>query len=396
MKIGLIEHKYHATSLAMFLQVLDQNGIEVSLFTSLLLFKEIELFFGKNKIPIKDVFLKKQASDIIFMNYIKHHSTHLEKLIFLELQFQSDEEWGFFLNNDWRCPIWYVIHHVINETGNRFVWPWRINKFRTNLNYRKSLQKAERIIVHGLKMKEDLENILNNKRISFLPFCFSNTLFERKIPDALPDKVRICVAGNITDQRRDYFSLLDAFKKASDSAAKLSLILAGRPIGKYGEKVVEACQAFNEKRETNKIVWFDGYVPEDLYITELKRSDFLIAPLSEPSSLLVKMFKKGGYNREYNIRTKQTGATFDSIRFKLPVAYPSFFLKSEDVHDGCVVFNDYHELTDLMISISLDSGFLQELTKKAISYSKGFEKEHFQKQILKTLLSKYGIINSES
>lgn len=114
----------------------------------------------------------------------------------------------------------------------------------------------------------------------------------------------------------------------------------------------------------------------------------MISTLTKPSSFWVKVFKKGGNNCEYNIRTKQTGATFDSIRFKLPVAYPFFFVMPEDVHDGCVVFKGYHKLTDLMISISLDSGFLQELTKKAISYSNGFRKEYFEKHILKTLLSK--------
>ncbi|KAF5433790.1 hypothetical protein C5S36_05925 [Candidatus Methanophagaceae archaeon] len=82
-RIGLVEYKYHATSLAMFLQVMDQEGIEVTLFTGPALFKEMELFFGKGLVPIKEVFLKKQESDIGFLQYIKHLSTHMDKLIFL-------------------------------------------------------------------------------------------------------------------------------------------------------------------------------------------------------------------------------------------------------------------------------------------------------------------------
>ncbi|MCK4815725.1 glycosyltransferase, partial [bacterium] len=311
-RIGLGEYKYHATSLAMFLQVMDQECIEVTLFTSPALFKEMELFFGKKRVPVKEVFLKKKESDIDFLKFIKRLSTRLDKLIFLELQFKCDEEWDCYLDNNWGCPIWYVIHDTIKETGSQFIFPWRVNKYRENKYYKDSLNIAERVIVHGSQMKAEVENMLISKPISFLPFSFADTLLKREIPDELPGKVRFCVTGNITDQRRDYFSLLGAFNKALDSTDKLELILAGRPVGKYGEKVVEACQTLNKKRKNNKIAWFDEYVPEDLYMAILKEADFLIAPLTKPSSFWVKMFKKGGYNCEYNIRTKQTGATFDS------------------------------------------------------------------------------------
>lgn len=61
---------------------------------------------------------------------------------------------------------------------------------------------------------------------------------------------------------------------------------------------------------------------------------------------------------------------------------------------------DYISVLNLFFSKDIleqeDSGFLQELTKKAISYSNGFRKECFQKQILKTLLSKQGILYKKS
>ena len=59
--------------------------------------------------------------------------------------------------------------------------------------------------------------------------------------------VKFVIPGNIEEKRKDYIMILNIFEKIFLSYSNVSLSLLGRPLGEYGEMVIDKCNNLKEK-----------------------------------------------------------------------------------------------------------------------------------------------------
>jgi glycosyltransferase involved in cell wall biosynthesis len=183
------------------------------------------------------------------------------------------------------------------------------------------------------------------------------------------DKLRCITIGTITDFRRDYSGLLDAFEKLFESGKReISLTLLGGPVDKKGLLIIERCKKLIEKGLD--INFFTEYVPEDVLDKEISAADIIINPN------YVTMYGRGTF-----------GAIMKAMQFAKPGIYPANSLFHEDLTTSSLFYNKIEELPAIIENLLANPERVKELSQNAIANSEKFSLEvvanKFNESVLK-------------
>ena len=145
------------------------------------------------------------------------------------------------------------------------------------------------------------------------------------------------ITGNIQEKRRDYFEVLNTIDNDIFSEKEWNLTLLGRPIGNYGNSVINQANQINKKLGRKAIKYYEEYIPKEIFDNELKNSTHLIAPLN------TELYKKG----------KTSGAIYDAIALNKHLIIPKKYF--EDTGNiglsTSIVYESSVELKQIITSV---------------------------------------------
>jgi len=179
-----------------------------------------------------------------------------------------------------------------------------------------------------------------NKFVFDFPFKYMVNKYNPLISSN--ETIHFIVPGAIDNIRRDYFMLLKIFASKEFIDKKWKLILLGRPIGNYGNKVVQYCKEINKKNNNDKIVWMDGYISKTLFDEYMQSSDYILGPI------LTNKYKYG----------KDSGVIYDIFFYnKIGVINDKYFYNQNlPERDVIVKYQNPKELR-IILSSMIDKSF---------------------------------------
>lgn len=384
MKIGLVAFRYHAGVLQMYLQLCAEAGIEVSLFTSEQILRDLRLFFGSGGPPASRVTLNTGMMTREFLRLIGEESAHLDALVFVELQFYSSSEWVCFRDTPFRCPVCAGVHDIVMEPGLEPLPRWRFAARALAKLHGEAFKRVSRFIVHSPGMEARFAAMVAPRPVRWLPVYFRDPSFRRP-PPAADGPLHVCVTGGYSFARRDYEMVLDAAARVLARGCRIRFAMIGHPSGPGHAAVVTRFERF-EKRFPRVLSWSREYIEEGEFRSAMEASDIVLAPLTRPPPEWERWLPGGSERRVYALDRHITAATYDAVRFQLPVLYPAFYMTPSDRHAGALTFKDEAELADLLADLAADRKRLADLTADAARYAETFTPEKFA-PALKSLLS---------
>ncbi|MDD5530166.1 MAG: glycosyltransferase [bacterium] len=378
MRIGVIEILYHHVFLYSLASIAKESGEDVTIFTTKELYNLVTPLFKDRVKNYKWVIKGENENVISFLKRVEKISAKELDLLFVNtIQGFWCIPAAFFTP---RCRAILVAARSQEWFGNRlrFYIPHTKNSlidlFRQNLSYimrKKILPKYDGVVVHTESFKKYIQRYRYKKPIFVIPFaiCECDSLVKKDFR-----KINFIVVGGIEEHRRDYDVLLKAFRKLwlSPYRERISLTLIGRPVGEYGKMVIKECKELKEKGYAIK--FFEGYIPETVFMEEVKKGDILISPIK------LENYPCGG----------TTSAVVEAIRNAKPGIYPKGYAVQEEVLSSSLFYDGDEGLVDLIENrLVKESKGMEELCKNAVLNSEKFSlnrmAKYFQEYIIKGL-----------
>lgn len=166
--------------------------------------------------------------------------------------------------------------------------------------------------------------------------CFS---IDNQI-DVLKLALDICILGAIDRRKRDYILVVNAIKDALPNLKNpIRLTLLGKPIGKYGRKVI---RQFKELECDNfQLVSFEQFVSQEEFNHILEKTDMILAPMIEESSFRI-------YTEIYG-KSKTSGSFLDLVRFGKMVSLPVFFYTDFSLTGLIDKYESFQKLAEILV-----------------------------------------------
>ncbi|MBS1774562.1 MAG: hypothetical protein JST82_17025 [Bacteroidetes bacterium] len=225
-------------------------------------------------------------------------------------------------------------------------------------------EKADAFVVESPNLKMYLQKMINGKSPVMI---FPYSIFEKvNSKTADTDKIVVSIPGYIQRSRRDYDIALDAFERLDKKKFKLKLL--GQARDEYGYKIIDRANGMISK----------GYCidflkkPED-FEQEMIDSDILFAPINVETNY-------SGVNETYGL-SKESGLTFDVIRYAKPAIFPSEMGLPEELNDSVFKYSNIDELLVIFDKFTQNEYF-DQIVSKAIAASKKYSKEEITKKFL--------------
>jgi len=180
--------------------------------------------------------------------------------------------------------------------------------------------------------------LLIRKRCSKKVFDFPFKLMINKYnPDLEYEFPTFVVPGAIDKTRRDYLPLLKIFDSTFLRSYKWRLILLGRPIGNYGQNVIDYTKKINSRYNENRIMYVKKYVSKEVFDEMMNKGTHILAPIK--------------YN-QYKFG-KDSGALYDVFKYnKVGIFKDSYFYDSNLVDkDVIITYKKNSELKNIIYKI---------------------------------------------
>lgn len=371
-KIGIIDistnHIEYMYTLAKITRIQDT---EVYLFVNEEMYKMVQDYMGENVDNYKVIVVCKKYT----INYLRYIQKYIKKNEFdvIFVNTIQDHYLAFMLFNLNVKKMILTIHNI-----NTWILPNKENReprfiFRKLLR-KMILKKYKYINVLSENLKEYFMIYRKDKILYTLPY------FVREIKETSSEKdtnnIRFVIPGNIEEKRRDYELVYNTFKKVFKKHGNISIILLGKPIGQYGEKIISKFQQLKE--EGCDITFYKEFVPQDIYDKEIEASDFIIGPINVPIVFDNTM--------EYYGTTKETGITFNIIMYAKPAILPCKFNIIKKLESGVVHYNNDEDLILKIEEVISNKSYRKSLIEQAIKNSGEFSLENFQKYFKNNIL----------
>lgn len=151
------------------------------------------------------------------------------------------------------------------------------------------------------------------------------------------DTLCFVIPGAIERARRDYFTILNILTSQQLINKDWKLILLGRPIDIYGEKVINYCVEVNKHFKEPKIVLFKKYISQESFDYHMSLSNYILAPIN-PNH-----YKYG----------KDSGALYDVFRYnKFGIIDDRYFYDRNLPEVKCLItYGNNRELRDILTLI---------------------------------------------
>ena len=181
------------------------------------------------------------------------------------------------------------------------------------------------------------------------------------------------IPGGIDKTRRDYFLVIDLLTSKELIDGKWKLIILGRPIGNYGEKVINYCKMINKRFKYEKIVLFDHYIAKSLFNKYMSSSNYIIAPI------IPNKYKYG----------KDTGALYDVFLYnKIGIINDGYFYNSQLMEREILLkYRNKNELRNILISIIYKRFDVNHINQQLDKINLAFGRENYLRYLRSSINS---------
>ena len=225
---------------------------------------------------------------------------------------------------------------------------WIANPIFGRVIRKNILHKMDGILVEYPLFIETIKNKFNYKKdVYFLP----KRHYEGPI-EFNTEKIVFTITGTIAKIRRDYDVVLNAISNIHEEyRGKFKLILLGKPIGKYGNQIIDRCRKLISKGY--EIDYSETYISSDVMLEKLKTTSLMISPMN--------INYESGIIKERFTYTKGTGTFNDALRFGLPTIVPSDYQIDKEFADCFLRYNSAGELYEIILQLITNKGELKKI-----------------------------------
>ena len=180
-------------------------------------------------------------------------------------------------------------------------------------------------------------------------------------PGDASDRVEVTVSGRVVENVRDYDPVLDAFENLFETYGDdLGLSVLGRPVGGYGDRVMERCAELDAAGYPVTYYPDLEWIPTGEFERVLRRSDVLLNPI-----YLTEETTREPAPDERRSRTKGTGVLFDATKYAKPLVLPEGFTIAEMIEGATLTYGSPDELRETIARLVENPDELAERTRAA-------------------------------
>ncbi|MCK5706692.1 MAG: hypothetical protein KAI43_03485 [Candidatus Aureabacteria bacterium] len=359
--IGIFELRAEAESVLTLSKMFKHCGYKVSLFLSLKIWERVKDFINRNDVNVLQVFEDdKKFIDIHEKIKVSIESNKIDLIIFPRFESTSYRETksyikffnehkvivGMFNHDRWFSAFPKFKFNGFKLIKRSFILDW----FYCHLVFKHIsayfMSEIHRYSENPLKM---IIHRKTDKKVFDLPFKLMDGNYNPNIEYEFPVFV---IPGAIQKERRDYLKVLKCFLDPVMKRYKWKMILLGRPIGRYGKKILEMADHINSLMGGDRIEYIREYISKEEFDRFMNMSTHILAPVNKA------MFKYG----------KDSGALYDVFKYNKIGIFEDFYFYSKDLIEKKVIltFKSENDLKELLSNI---------IMKK---YSYDHVSEHFQ------------------
>lgn len=335
---------------------------EVSFFTSATFESDLTTVLGTNYSRFTFYYFSLEEGRQVFRQKIK--------------QFFSTQSWDVIVLNsiDFRHLLLFeairsstaTVLLNVHDINNFFCSPLSLHpkKLVRTIGKRLLRKRASGFIVNASAMKEYiLSHQLTTKPVYWLP----PVITQAKPPAGRPGVPVLTVPGSIDEKRRDYHLVLQVFQKLAEALSyKIRLVLAGRPVGVYGEMIL--AKARELQRLGIDITVYAAEIPEVLFQDLVSQSSLLWSPLCASTAIHDAIEETYG-------QTKVSGNMYDAIRHGKPLLVPEWLTVPKELESSCIRYGSAEEALRLASHFFLEEDNYLHLSQKAYGNAHYFSLE---------------------
>ena len=175
----------------------------------------------------------------------------------------------------------------------------------------------------------------------------------------------------VSGLRRDYDLVIDAFENISyNNKLKIKLIVLGRPIKKYGKRIIDRLKQLNSSGLETE--FFTDFISHHIFSSTLSSADFIIAP--------IRLNYYSGVIKEKFTYTKGTGTFPDMIRYGKPTIVPENYNVSKKFEKCFLKFKNSSDLQKLVIELCEDIDKFDDIKKRTVIVIEKYSLEYIQSE----------------
>ncbi len=149
--------------------------------------------------------------------------------------------------------------------------------------------------------------------------------------------LRIVVAGEVSQKRRDYHIIAEAIAKVKSKQLKIDLIILGNGGTPNAKQIIESIQYCTSNC---RLLTFNSFIDQEKYISIINKSHILLNPIPE-ETLYCGIIEKYGFS-------KTSGAYGDFLRYGLIPVFPSFYPFPTDLVSVSEHYNNIDQLVNII------------------------------------------------
>jgi len=364
--IAVVEIYSHHVFVHTLAASLLASGHNVTVYVCIRIFKDLEPMFLVNQIKPKFVTSSSNESDYSFLKRVKPEiDSKFDLLVINSIQ---GYRVGYFYLLEFAVPTIAAAGRISEFFGSRYkVFGFSTTRQMIHHNYTKYLlpriiKRLSGLIVHTQKAKELALSSGYDGPIHHMPFSLHVPIC--KDIELPKNKVNFLITGSITSRSRDYFAILELFEKIWDSGVKTAVLtVLSSPRTDYGFKVYNEMQRLEGKGYP--IRYFAGWIPEEEFVSQSAKADFLIAPIL----------------KEYYGAGEITSVEVESVRMGIPAFYPEWYYVDHDRLDSSILYSSFTHLHKLIMEFVSDTSRVESIRLRALKNVENLSVEPVSKKL---------------
>lgn len=225
-----------------------------------------------------------------------------------------------------------------------------------------------KLIVHSEGQKEALEEYSCKLPIIVFPFAIYEGIEDSSQSNQV---LRICIPGVITQSKRDYLGLFQAFLQNAEALRdRICLHLLGYVTEREKEKMGVVISDFIIN-SGYKVQYHDSFVYGEEFDRAIANCDLLLNN---------QFISKN--NTEVYGKTKESGMIFNMLRAAKPGLLPREYNVSPEFHKCTLFFDDYPHLVEIIQQIVDDPQRLKQLKRAAKELAASYSPESLYSKLV--------------
>jgi hypothetical protein len=227
-------------------------------------------------------------------------------------------------------------------------------------------QKKHHYIVHSNGQKGLLAQFVPENKITVFPFAIYEGMNDQSLDN---EKLRVCVPGIITSERRDYKTMFTVLlKRLEKLKGKILFDFLGYIPDR--EKTEMEAEIKKVQEAGIDILYYPGFVFGQQYDDLLSKSDILLNNQKVEKNT----------SEKYGV-TKESGMIFNMLRGAKPGIIPSAYQVNEEYKPSTLFFDDYEHLGDMMVDLVENPAKIKGMKDYAIQLSEQYLPQNLYKRL---------------